>query len=241
MVRDLVAASAGVALRPFGFEVRDRVLSERPEGFPGYLEAAQRLGVDVNDYEDTKLGWAPALPQLEATTFAHLRPDANVCEVGPGTGRFSRLIAERLPRGELHLVDHSPWMVRFLQAYFRNAQQVRVHLGDGHSLPFERNGWLDMVFVAGTMIALKLGTIRLYALDFARVLKPAGVLIFDYIDPTTPEGWAHLEREGAGLPDVYTYHAAQVIDRLLSAAGFARLERQQLGKSTFVTARRTAG
>jgi ubiquinone/menaquinone biosynthesis C-methylase UbiE len=241
MVRDFVAVGAGVALRPFGFEVRDRALSEKPEGFPGYLEAAQRLGMDVNEYEEAHLGWAPALSQLEATTFAHVRPDSKVCEVGPGTGRFSRLLAARLPEGELHLVDHSPWMVRFLHDYFRDDSHVRVHLGDGHSLPFDRNGWLDVVFTAGTVIALKLGTIRLYAVDCARALKADGVLIFDYIDPTTPEGWAHLHSDGARLPDVYAYHAPEVIDRVLAETGFARIERQQLGKSTYVTARRIGG
>jgi hypothetical protein len=108
-------------------------------------------------------------------------------------------------------------------------------------LPFDRNGWLDVVFTAGTVIALKLGTIRLYAVDCARALKADGVLIFDYIDPTTPEGWAHLHSDGARLPDVYAYHAPEVIDRVLAETGFARIERQQLGKSTYVTARRIGG
>src|SRR5687768_278604 len=109
-MRDLVAAGAGKALRPFGFEVRDRVLSEKPEGFAGYLQAAQRLGMDVHDYEERELGWYRALALLEATAFPHLLPEWIVCEVGPGTGRFSRHIADRLEHGELHLVDHSPWM-----------------------------------------------------------------------------------------------------------------------------------
>jgi ubiquinone/menaquinone biosynthesis C-methylase UbiE len=235
-VRDVVAAGAGVALRPFGFEVRDRILSEKPEGFPGYLEAAQRAGIDVNDYEETQLGWYPAKDLLEATTFAHLRPDSVVCEVGPGTGRFSRCIVPRIPNGQLHLVDHSPWMVRFLDSYFHGAPQVHVQLGDGHSLPFSQEQWIDVVFVAGTMVALKLGTIQLYALDFARVLKPGGKVIFDYIDPTTADGWTHLTTEGHRLADVYTYHAAQVIDRVFADAGFDGFERQQLGKSTYFTA-----
>src|SRR5579859_88960 len=168
-VREIVAAGSGVALRPFGFEVRDRILSEKPEGFPGYVERAQRLGIDVNDYEETQLGWYPAQELLEATTFGHLRPDSVVCEIGPGTGRFSRCIVPRIPSGELHLVDHSPWMVRFLERYFRGQTQVRVHLGDGHSLPLAESSWVDVVFVAGTMVALKLGTIHLYAREFARV------------------------------------------------------------------------
>jgi SAM-dependent methyltransferase len=240
-VRDFVAAGATIALRPFGYEVRDRVLSEKPEGFPGYLDSAQRLGMDVNDYEESQLGWQPARELLEATTFAHLRSNSIVCEVGPGTGRFSRLILPRIPEGELHLVDHSAWMVRFLDSYFANGPNVRVYLGDGQSLPFARSAWIDMVFIAGTIIALKLGTIQRYALECARVLKPAGVLIFDYIDPTTAEGWQHLHTEGRRLPDVYTYHATDIIDRVFAEAGFEDFQRQQLGKSTYFTARRVAG
>ena len=240
-VREVVAAGAGVALRPFGFEVRDRVLSEKPEGFPGYLAAAHRLGMDVNDYEESHLGWYPAPALLEATTFPCLQSDSIVCEVGPGTGRFSRWILPRIAGGQLHLVDHSPWIVRFLESYFREQPRVHVHLGDGQSLPFERERWIDLVFVAGTVVALKLGTIQLYALEFARVLKTGGTLVFDYIGPTTAEGWAHLQTEGHRLPDVYTYHAPQVIDRVFGDAGFEAFERRQFGKSTYFSARRAPG
>jgi SAM-dependent methyltransferase len=197
--------------------------------------------MDVNEYEEARLGWYPARALLEATTFEHLAADSVVCEVGPGTGRFSRWILPRIERGELHLVDHSPWMVRFLQSYFSGRAQVHIHQGDGVSLPMARSGWMDLVFVAGTVIALKLGTIRLYALEFARVLKPGGWLIFDYIDPLRTEGWEHLHTDGARLPDVYTYHAGEVIDRVLGEAGFNGMQRAQLGKSTYVTARRAAG
>ncbi|MCA1645024.1 MAG: class I SAM-dependent methyltransferase, partial [Chloroflexi bacterium] len=217
-----------------------RILSEKPEGFPGYVETASRLGMDVNDYEETRLGWYPARALLEATTFPHLQPDSVVCEIGPGTGRFSRFIVPLIPAGQLHLVDHSPWMIRFLDAYFRAQPRVRVHLGDGHSLPFAQAAWMDLVFVAGTIVALKLGTIHLYAREFARVLKAGGVVVFDYIDPTTAEGWAHLETEGQRLPDVYTYHAPEIIDRVFGAAGFVDFERQQFGKSTYFTATKIA-
>ena len=239
-VRDIVAAGTGVALRPFGFEVRDRILSEKPEGFPAYVEAARHLGMDVNDYEEAELGWYPAQKLLEATTFGHLRSDSVVCEIGPGTGRFSRFIVPRIPQGQLHLVDHSPWMVRFLQTYFGRQPAVHVHLGDGHSLPFAHGGWIDLVFVAGTIVALKLGTIHLYAREFARVLKQGGVVVFDYIDPTTPEGWPHLETEGHRLADVYTYHAPEIIDRVFADAGFEAFVRQQFGKSTYFTATKAA-
>ena len=81
--------------------------------------------------------------------------------------------------------------------------------------------WVDLVFVAGTIVALKLGTIHLYAREFARVLTPGGMVVFDYIDPTTAEGWAHLQTEGIRLADVYTYHAPEIIDRVFANAGSA--------------------
>lgn len=225
-------------LAPFGYEVREKILNEKPEGFPGYLAEAQKAGLDVNVWEEQALGWYPAQKILEATTFPRLRDDSVVVEVGPGTGRFSRLILPRIPSGTLHLVDHSPWMVRFLQEYFRAEGRVQVHLGDGQSLPLPNAESADMVFAAGTLVALKLGQVHLYARDFARVLKPGGLSIFDYIDPTTPAGWEHMQREAERLGYVYTYHAEPVIDRVLAEAGFAKIERQQIEKSTYVIATR---
>jgi ubiquinone/menaquinone biosynthesis C-methylase UbiE len=186
------------------------------------------------------LGWYPAETLLKATLFPYLKPESIVCEVGPGTGRFSRYIVPRVPRGQLHLVDHSPWMVRFLSGYFRNQSNVFVHLGDGQSLPLDTDGWMDVVFVAGTIIALKLGTVLRYAVEFARVLKPGGLVVFDYLDPTTDDGWSHLHSEGRRLSDVYTYHAPDVIDRVFAEAGFGSFERQQLSRSTYFTARRVS-
>ena len=50
-VRTAVEFGASRVLGPLGYEVRDKVLSERPEGFVGYPEAATRAGMDFSDYE----------------------------------------------------------------------------------------------------------------------------------------------------------------------------------------------
>ena len=229
---------ANRVLSTLGYELRDRVLAERPEGFPGYLEAAQRLGMDVNDYEEQILGWRLPRPTLDEIVFPYIGLESIVCEIGPGTGRWSRHLAERVPYGELHLVDASPWMVRFLRSYFRQLPYVQAHLSDGQSLPFERNGWMDLIFSANTLVELKLGVIHLYAQHFARVLKPGGYVVVDYVDPTTDEGWQHLLTQGADMAPVYTFHAPEVIDRVFASAGVRTERRHQVGKSTFVIARR---
>jgi SAM-dependent methyltransferase len=237
-VRSAFEFGASRVLGPLGYELRDRVLSERPEGFSSYLEAAVRAGMDVNDYEEQRLGWRLPRPTLDEVAYPFLRADSTVCEIGPGTGRWSRHILEQIPRGELHLVDPSPWIVRFLAGYFGGAPNVHAYVNDGQSLPFGREGWLDLVFSANTFVELKLGVIWLYVRDFARALKSGGYVVVDYVDPTTTEGWQHLANQPGDMAPVYTFHASEVIDRVFQSAGLAIERRQQVGKSTFVVARR---
>ena len=238
-VREAFEFGAGRVLAPLGYELRDRALSERPEGFAGYLKAACAAGLDVNDYEEQRLGWRLPLPTLRQLVFPLLSDEALVCEIGPGTGRWSRHLLTRIGRGELHLVDPSPWIARFLTGYFRAARNVHVHVNDCQSLPFgDRHGWLDLIFSANTFVELKLGVIWLYARDFARALKPDGYVVIDYVDPTTTEGWTHLMSQPPDMAPVYTFHAPEVIDNVLATAGLSVQGRYQVGKSTFVVARR---
>lgn len=239
-VRNVLEFGASRVLGPLGYELRDRVLSERPEGFAGYLAAARAAGMDVNDYEEQRLGWRLPRPTLDEIAFPYLRQDSAVCEIGPGTGRWSRHILPQIRGGELHLVDPSPWMVRFLSSYFAEAPNVHAHLNDGQSLPFQRQAWLDLIFSANTFVELKLGVIWLYARDFSRALKPGGYAVVDYVDPTTPEGWDHLLSQPHDLASVYTFHAAEVIDKVFLSAGLGIEKRYQVGKSTFVVAKRRA-
>ena len=235
-LKDAAAYGANLIAHRLGYEVRPWRVDPKAEGFIGYVEQAARLGMDVNDWQEQALGWLPARPTLERVVFPHLRPDGQdvVVELGAGTGRFSRHLAARLTDGELRLVDHSPFVVDFLRRYFRANPRVSVHLNDGASLPFTDGGWADLVFSAGTLIALSLGTIDLYLREFRRVLKPGGCAIFDYIDPATPEGWQHLTSQSAYLRTVYTYHAASAIERVCVEAGFQVGDRHQEGKSTYV-------
>jgi SAM-dependent methyltransferase len=223
-------------VRPAGFELRERLVDPTAEGFPAYVVAARKRGMDVNDYEEAELKWLPPLPILQQVVFPYLHADSIVCEIGPGTGRWSRHLAARLEGGQLHLVDHSPWMVEFLSNYFAHQPNVHAHLGNGRSLPFASDSWLDLIFASATFVELKLGIIYLYAREFARVLKPGGHAIFDYIDPTTTEGWQHLV--SGVLPEVYTFHAPEMINRIFCSIGFDVVERHQIRKSTYIVVRK---
>jgi ubiquinone/menaquinone biosynthesis C-methylase UbiE len=205
------------------------------EGFDRYVEAARAAGMDVNEWIDTVLGWGSPRPILQEMVLPHLHREAIVCEIGPGTGRHARHLLEWIPGGELHLFDHSQWVRTFLRDYFVGAANVLVHECDGKTLEMEASS-VDLVFSNGTFIELKLGSIFLYARECARVVKPGGLVVFDYIDIEAEDAWNHLETHAATFGDCFTYHAGRTLDRLFRRCGFELVERRRFGH-TFVAYR----
>ena len=210
------------------------------DGFPRYVEAAARAHLDVNDWIELNLKWVPALPVLEELVFPYLAPNSIVCEVGVGTGRWSRHIAARIPHGRLALVDKSPWIVSFLQHYFTAERNVDVALCDGVRLPFSESGWADVVFSQGMFITLKLGHVFRYLKEFSHALKPGGVVIVDFIDPETERGWDFLEGESERAHDVFAFHSLAAISKACNRAGLSILGAKVVGKSTYLAAQKPA-
>ena len=209
------------------------------DGFPGYVERAAADGIDVNDWIERELHWTPALPVLAELVFPLITPASVVCEVGVGTGRWSRHLLTRVPEGRLVLVDRSQWVVGFVRDYFRTSQNVRaIACQGGASLPFDDSSWADLFFSQGLFITMKLGHIRCYLNEFARALKKGGHAVFDFIDPSTPMGWEFLERESVRAHDVFTYHSAAHIEGCCNAAGLHVEKFESIGKSTYVVARK---
>lgn len=235
--KKIVRFCADAILTPVGYEVRKKV--PNAEGFPEYVTKAKKMGIDVNDWEEQVLGWSAALPILEQTVFPYVQKDSVVCNLGVGTGRWARHVAPKVAGGELHLIDHSPWITNFARKYFQSHPNVRIHLNDGFSFPFPNHFRLDLVFSFGTFIELKLGVFYLYSREFFRFLKPGGYCVIDYIDLTTPEGWNWLETESNKLyANCYTYHSSETVERVFSSAGFEIIKRSPIAGLTVLTVKK---
>jgi len=214
-----------------------RVKKTNAEGYPQYLEEASALNLDVNDYLDNNKGWIKPLPVLEDTFFPFIKNlnSPSILELGPGTGRWSRYIADfakKINCREYILVDHSPWFVNFLSEYFKDNDLMKVKQNDGVSLPFF-NSSFDVIFSQGVLPELKPPVIYLYAKEFSRVLKTGGICVFDYFTYDSPEGWDYFIKESEKGNLFYTYYTDELIDKIFFQEGFELIQRFTYSKSKF--------
>jgi SAM-dependent methyltransferase len=224
-VKKMLKRTINAPFHVLGYEIRQWRAPEIPQcagQYPHFLQEAERAGMDVNDWLEHELKWTGNNEVLKQDVFPYLGPASIVCELGPGTGRSARKVLSRLPRGELHLVDCSPWFINFQKEYFRLEPRVHVHQNDGCSLPFFARSCLDLIYSFGSFIQFRLSTIYLYSQEFFRVLRPGGYLVVEYIDVLTPEGWALLESQSSlyGINDFFTYYVPELVEKVFGAAGF---------------------
>ncbi|MCB0728722.1 MAG: class I SAM-dependent methyltransferase [Ignavibacteriae bacterium] len=231
-----------------GYDIRkkkreaDRISTKKAEDFPEWLRQADESGSDVNDYICSKMG--SPLPTLEKFVFPYLRKikDPVFCEIGTGTGRWSRDIAGELRKHnewKLYLIDHSPWIINFLVKYFEKESNIIPLLNDGKSLPVKEDLSIDMVFSTGTFIEFNLQTIYSYCCEFKRLIKKNGYAIFNYFDIDTEVAFNHMKGQRERSNSCFSYHSNAAIDKIFNEAGFELILRQVYGESSYVVYRKS--
>jgi len=129
-----------------------------------------------------QMSWILDLPGrgliMAAKTVADRLPvkaDAQVLEVGPGSGYYSVEAARRVPDGTLTLLDIQPEMLERCARRLRRAglHNFDTHVPDGQRLPFESESFdaLFMVTVFGEVAER-----HPFLAECFRVLRPGGVI-----------------------------------------------------------------
>jgi SAM-dependent methyltransferase len=157
-----------------------------------------------------------ALAPLVAALDRLERPPATGLDLGTGTGKGARLVAERFPDCEVVGVDLSPRMVEEARRLLpeRLAGRVRFEVADAATLPFA-DGAFDLVVL--------LNMIPFFD-ELARLTAPGGtIVIASFSGPETP---------------IYTPPAT--LRERLERRGFGRFEELQAGDGDAFLARRGA-
>jgi len=117
-----------------------------------------------------------------------IQPGETVLEVGPGNGSYTAGAAQRVgPVGEVVAIDIEPKMIARVRKRIEaeGIKNIETHVADVYDLPFESASF-DLIY----MIAVinEIPNISRALLEFHRVLKPTGTLVFSEIftDPDYP-------------------------------------------------------
>lgn len=128
-----------------------------------WTQQAEYCGVPYDKWKD----------QLARTfLIPNIRPESTVLEIGPGHGRWSLLIPQRISKGTLHLVDLSPSCVDFCRKRLAAHQNVQYHVNDGQSLSMLLGQSIDFVWSFDSFVHIEEPELRAYARELHRVMKP---------------------------------------------------------------------
>jgi cyclopropane fatty-acyl-phospholipid synthase-like methyltransferase len=138
-----------------------------------------------------------------ARTFLipHLAEKKVVVEIGPGHGRWSKMIAGRVCGGALYLVDISPSCLEFCQKQIIQYHVAYV-LNDGKSLSGTcgnkhhriDDNYVDFIWSFDTFVHIEEPETRSYIKEFSRVLKRQAMGVIHHSGSPTPEQRANGAR-----------------------------------------------
>lgn len=138
--------------------------------------SARRAAWGGEDYEASAVASADVIERL-------LPFHSPVVELGCGTGRVAEELARRWPSHKFVGVDSSTEMLRF--AHY---SEVTYMLGDGRTLPLDMAGsiYSHLVFQH-----LDQSVVEGYFREFARVLRPGGRWLVQFVQGTHRDGLDH--------------------------------------------------
>ena len=131
---------------------------------------------------------------------SHIRPEADILEIGPGTGRGTKILYESLPRCRVDFVDQSQRMLDYIRKEVQTDPNGSLIRSDAISLLTRTPNEYDLVFSLwslshsihqnisrhGVQHGFALATFALRRL-FSSLLKPSGKFYFIHFDSTSQE------------------------------------------------------
>lgn len=144
-----------------------------------YIRRAKEAGLSLCDYSENRGGRKGFRDIVFQEISKYVSPDyiKNVCEIGPGTGRYLEKVLEI-----------NPYILNYY--YYETAKDWREWLGenynciareaDGISLRQEKSGTIDFCHSHQVFIYLSMYCVLCYIREMIRVSSTNGIILFDY-------------------------------------------------------------
>lgn len=156
------------------------------------------------------------LERLELTTIAPGR----VLDVGCGTGRPTRTLVQRYPAAQVIGVDLAPNMLKFARRrpwYVPWRKRAGFVCADAQALPFAAQGF-DLIYAS--LILQWCEDLDATLLEWRRLLKPHGLLLFSTLGPDTLKELRAAWQEVDGYNHVNRFLDMHDVGDALIRAGF---------------------
>jgi SAM-dependent methyltransferase len=220
-VKSALGKMANRLIQPLGIRIQ-RVENEKlwDLNFRQWIEDAQATGNDPNTLGDSAWNDDPLPRALERHYLPHVRPESVVLELGPGTGRLTRHLIGRCKR--LVLVDYSRFVCQWLQGYLRGKGCFEVHQIDKPCISTVPENSIDAALANGVFEHIDVDDLYSFLVEFRRLLKPAGVVAFNFDNIASQGGLEHFETDSPPLGGrrLFRFYHPEMLRILCESLGF---------------------
>jgi len=220
-----IATATNSVLRVLGAEIVRYAGDTKPwdDVFKKWIAGGQVSGEDPNEFGD--VDWGDTSKQAFETCYSpYINPESVVLELGPGSGRVTRHLIGRCR--ELILVDYSQVVCDWLAKYLEGKGSYRIIQIQKPSLAGVENGSVDTVIANGVFEHLDMDDLFCFLQEFIRVLRPDGVISFNFDNIMSTGGiaWFKEHRREPGSRCIFRFYHPESIRILAHEAGLRVLD-----------------
>jgi SAM-dependent methyltransferase len=216
---------ANAMLKPLGVEVVPFVAAKPWDShFQRWIAEAEATAKDPNEVGDLEWSNDPLKEALETHYLPYIRGESVVLELGPGTGRVTRHIIAHCR--EMILADYSAFVCRWLAEYLKGKGRFRIYQIDRPLLLMLGEGSVDVIIANGVFEHIDIDDLFCFLEEFRRVLKPGGVISFNFDNIMTQDGimWFKKFRREPGTPCIFRFYHPDVLRMLAEEVGLRVLK-----------------
>ena len=219
-----IATATNSVLRSLGGEIVPYADDTKPWDvfFKNWIAEAEDSGQDPNDVGD--VDWGDIRETLETHYYPYINSDSVVLELGPGSGRVTRHIIGRCR--EMILVDYSQIVCDWLAKYLKGKGSYRIVHIDKPSLVAIESNSVDTIIANGVFEHIDMDDLFCFLQEFNRVLKPGGLISFDFDNIMSAGGmaWFIQFRGEPGTRCIFRFYHPETIQTLAENLGLQVLQ-----------------
>ena len=164
--------------------------------------------------------FSPTLSEWEEVSSL-LQDNMTVCELGPGTGRFTDLYFHICKK--VYLVDVSEQICeQILKDKYQSHSQVEVLHTTDCRMPLISDNSVDLFFGFGVFSHLNAEQFVGYLNEGMRILKPNGTCVIEYQSLSEDVGWKRfLSRIPKDFSNsIFRYHSVETLENIATRIGY---------------------